>query len=150
MPAISNPVPSAIGYVIRQVSVGGSVASSPLDSTTYYIQEGESFPNGGTATKNIARHYIAKAGRIKAAFGALSVEGTLGSNEAITVAVRLNDTTNTVITDALTAEAVVNTFSNTALSVDVAAGDFIEFIVITPAWVTNPTAVRFNCSVYIE
>jgi len=36
------------------------------------------------------------------------------------------------------------------LSQAVSAGDYIQLVWITPAWVTNPSAVRFSGSMYIS
>jgi hypothetical protein len=41
-------------------------------------------------------------------------------------------------------------FSNTALSISVAAGDYIEWRWVCPTWATNPISVRIWCTALVE
>ncbi len=125
----------------------GITLASPVDSTTYYILNG-----GAPATfiSTNARFWIPRAGTITGCAGAISTTGTLGTAEGTTIAIRLNDTSNTNVTTSLATNTTLNTFSNTGLSTAVAAGDFISFMFITPAWATNPTNLIFSLSVAIS
>ncbi len=138
---------SSTSYALNQAGSGAFV--NPADATTYYV-----IPNTSWVTTFAAsvpgRLTIPKTGSIKAAYGFINVAGTLGSNENVTVAIRLNDTTNTNITSTLQMTAIVSTFSNAALNISVTAGDVITFQVITPTWGTNPTNVIFNCTFFVS
>ena len=79
----------------------------------------------------------------------MRVSSTLGSSENSTVSIRLNDTTNTAISSTVKCDATDTNFSNTGLSIAVAAGDYINIIIATPAWVTNPLTVFLNASILI-
>ena len=125
----------------------GIALASPADSTTYYIL------NAGAPSTTIgtnSRFWIPRAGTITGCAGAISNTGTLGTGESATIAIRLNDTSNTNVTTSLATNTTLNTFSNTGLSTAVAAGDFISFMFITPAWATNPTNLLFSLSVAIS
>ena len=122
--------------------------TAPADSTTYYI--GSSLTVSVATTNAIQRVYIAKTGTVKAIYIFAMVAGTLASGESSTMAFRLNDTTDTTISSAVTHSAVSAVFSNTGLSISVTAGDYFEIKWTTPAWVTNPTNVRHHITVYVE
>jgi hypothetical protein len=123
-----------------------STLASPLDGTTYYTQSASTWI---TTINAISRLWIPKTGTIKSCYGGFSVSGTLGTTENITIAIRLNDTTNTNVTTTLTAASSLNLFSNAGLSIAVSAGDYVTFMVITPSWATNPTSVTLNLSIFI-
>ncbi len=125
----------------------GATFSAPADSTTYYVAP---FGTWVTAISGLMKVYIPKTGTIRQCYGVLSVQGTLGTSENITVAIRLNDTTNTNVTTTLQATAIQNAISNAAVNMAVTAGDYISMMVITPAWSTNPTNVQFNVTLFIS
>lgn len=122
--------------------------ASPADSTTYYMAYTTWSTTVAGATNG--RLWLPKGGTITAAYGSVTVAGTPGSTENVTVAIRLNDTTNTNITTTLQTTTGLIPFNNSALSISVSAGDYIHFMVITPAWVTNPTTMTFVCTAYIS
>jgi len=139
-------VTGGIGYVLRQTANG---SFAPADATTYYVSSTR-LATLPTTSGGSTRLYIPKAGTIKAAYGTINVAGTLSSGEDSTVAIRLNDTTNTNISTTVETNATNNAFSNSSLSINVAAGDFIDILLITPTWTTNPTSVDMAVSIYIE
>jgi hypothetical protein len=126
-----------------------SQLNSPADSTTYYIPSASNWATS-PAVGPAWRLYIPKTGTIRSCFGAISVNGTLGSAENITIAIRVNDTTSTNVTTTARATATWNAFSNNALSIAVTAGDFVQFQAITPAWATNPTNAGLTCTIFIS
>ena len=138
-------------------SAGGSLgytltafmgSDSPADSTPRYF--GGHYDNGATTTADLNRLYIPKAGTIKVAYIHAHVGGALGTTETSTIAIRLNNTSDTTISSAVTFDAVTAAFSNTALTLAVVQGDYIEIKWTPPAWVTNPTFVRMSVIIYIE
>lgn len=141
MSSAYNPI---AGYILSLFSVG---AGSPADSTTYFIG-GDGNNSGETVYAN-ARIEIPKAGTVKYAVLKLRVAGTLGTNEATNHFLRLNDTTDFAqITS--TYDAATRDLHATGLSQAVNAGDFLALKIVCPAWVTNPTTVRWRCDAYIE
>lgn len=118
---------------------------NPADSTNYYLTPA----TWGITSNNSNRLWIAKSGTITKVYGGVRVSSTLGSSENTTVAIRLNDTTNTTISSTVKFDSADSSFSNTGLSISVTAGDYINVYVTTPAWVTNPQSVFVNVSILV-
>jgi hypothetical protein len=118
----------------------------PLDSTTYYHGNLGQAPD---TSPTFHRVYVPRAGTITSAYIYWNCAGATSSTEGITVNIRLNNTTSTLV------QSVGNTyagkvFSNTGLSIAVIAGDYFEIEIVTPAWSANPRDVRIGGTVYIE
>lgn len=135
------------GGLIYEIS---SNANSPIDGATYFISQSITFIGTTTSGSAGTRYYIVQTGTIKTCYGAITVQGTLGSNENCTIALRLNNTTDTNVTTTLQLTAASNAFNNSGLSIAVAAGDYFEVKFIGPTWATNPTTVAISLSVYIQ
>jgi hypothetical protein len=118
---------------------------SPSASTTYYFGLLALPP---TTTAAIRRVYLQKAGRVTR-IDLTAHTSSLGSAESVTVAMRLNNTSDTTITSSLTLDATYRTASATT-AVTVAAGDYVEIKVTTPAWGTPPGDVTFTAQLYVE
>ena len=127
-----------------------TAAATPADSTTYFLQMAAATTAVTASGSAATRFYIPKAGTITACYGATTY--TAGSAQNATVAIRLNNTSNTNVTTTLDFSGGGDTaFNNAALSTAVAAGDYIEILFITPAWSpTNPTNVRFAVTVFVQ
>ena len=141
---LANLKAALAGYALQVCNL----LHSPADATTYYI--GTQVGVTPTTTQGLRRIYIPKAGTIKAVQIATFVSGTLGTAEAATWSIRLNNSGDTQISNAVLYTATVQTFSNSALSIAVVAGDYIEIKILTPTWVTNPTSVVHSVTIYIE
>jgi len=127
--------------------LGTAVNNSPADSTTYYI--GGDLNNNLNTTWNISSVEVPKSGTLKRVFIKARVGGTLASAQAVSHYIRLNDTTDlTVDTTATYDTTATNLIA--ALNQAVVAGDFLNLKVVTPAWTTNPTLVRWFALLYIE
>lgn len=137
------PTSGITGYQGYNVLLTNYTALSPADATTYYTGFGSM-----TTTAAARRIYIPKSGTIKAVYG--FVVCTAGSNEAVSLYVRLNNTTDTTITTTLDLSSNTVAFNATGLSTAVVAGDYIELKMVCPTWATNPTGVNFAVQVYIE
>jgi len=121
-----------------------SDAVNLADTTTYYFGIGTY--TGLSTFALLNRIFFAKAGAIRRA-DINWYESTAGTAENVSMYIRLNDTTDTLIQ---TLGAAGNkTFTNAALNIAVAAGDFIELKIITPAWATNPLGVAVGGAVYV-
>jgi hypothetical protein len=133
--------PSPQGYAINVQAL----TSSPTDSQTVYFGTLPKAPVTAAATSKV---YIRKAGTIKIA-EIYCYSGTAGSAEAWTLYIRINNTTDYTIA-ALSVSASERVFSNTALSIPVAVGDYFEIKGVQPAWGTNPLTTIYGGYVYIE
>lgn len=136
------------------VSNGGGYARSgtlataslnPTAATTYY--------GGGAASAALSttagsrRLYMPKAGTITSCYGFFNqTAGHLTNTGALNI--RLNNTTDTLVANA-THNTGTTIYSNTALSIAVVAGDYIEFKWTCPA-TTAPSAVTTDFVVYIS
>lgn len=132
-----------IGYTLQ----ASSSNQNPGDASNIYFG-----PNAASAggTANVNRLYIPKAGTIKAAYIIFHNSSTLATTETSSIYVRLNNTTDTLISSGIDNSGAFQALNNTSLSISVVAGDYIEFKWITPTWVINPLAVRISGTIYIE
>lgn len=121
--------------------------TNPADSTTYYFGNWESL--GLSTVADARRIYIQRAGKITKADIYAFNSGT-GSNETYTISLRLNNTTDTTLSSSVNHDAAAEHFTNTALSIAVAVGDYFEIKAVTPAWATNPTGVYYMVRIFVE
>lgn len=140
---------AAGGSYSLQCGAGG-ILITVVDSTTYYVIPFFLNTSFVTSITNTSKINIPKTGTITKFEGTFYVEGTLGTSENVTIAVRLNNTTNNNVTTTLQTTAAANAISNSALSIAVTAGDFINVMIITPAWATNPTSCRLSATIFIS
>lgn len=131
------------GYVLS----AGFSNSSPADATTYYFGSWDGLGIG--PTNDSRRVYFQRAGKVTKIDVYLRV-GSTGSGETSTMSFRLNDTTDTTISSAIEANSTNEHFTNTALSISVAVGDYFEIKWVSPTWVTNPTGVYGIVRVFVE
>jgi len=142
-----NPVYISQGYFSV---MGGFNATSPTDSTTYYF--GSLWGAAMGTTVDINRVYIPYKGTIKAVRVYILCNTIAGSSEDVAVSLRLNNTTEYAIQTKGLDSGKKNLYSNLNLNIAVAAGDYIEIKIVTPAWATNPTGVygAFQALVFYE
>jgi hypothetical protein len=129
---------------------GATSGFSPADATTYQfgMQVGVS-PT--TTSAAVFSPLMTRSGHIRRVYGVWIVAGTLGSAGSSTVRVKNLTTTSTEnVSTAVGATATLNTFSNTAMTLSFSAGDALALELISPTWVTNPTATFFNVSIEVE
>jgi hypothetical protein len=135
--------------VLLNAFLGGNLA--PADATTYYFGLPGMLPL--TATAGQRKVFIPIAGTItRVDITVTNNSGTVGSSETSSIYIRLNNTTDTLLTSTLTANSAAgncNFFNVTGLSIAVSAGDYIEGKWVTPSWATNPTNVLINVNIYI-
>lgn len=139
------------GYVLRAdwgAGTGGTLVN-PADSTTYYIG---AIPTAALTSRQTwarQRMYIPRAGTIVKVVFHLDISSTLGSSESVEHDIRLNDTTDTVLSTTETWSAISNDFVYTP-SIAVSIGDYIAFKIVAPAWATNPTGIVGTVTIYIQ
>lgn len=131
----------ATGYTLSVQAL----TSSPTDAQTIYFGN---LPKAPTTTANTSKVYIRRAGNIKIA-EVYCYSGTAGTAESWSMYIRKNNTTDTLIAT-LGVATNERVFSNTALNIAVAAGDYIEIKCINPTWATNPLTTIFGGYLYIE
>ena len=122
-----------------------ALTSSPTDAQTVYFGN---MPKAPVTTAATSKVYIPKAGTIKGA-EIYVYSGTAGTNESWSLYVRLNNTTDYLI-QTLSVSASERRFTNSALSITVNAGDYIEIKGIQPTWATNPLTTIYGGQIYIE
>jgi len=140
---VTSPIQTQLnskGYTLTVTSIAGNMNNG----LTYY------FGNIGRSmltTADISRLYIPKTGTIKKAY-ITQYSGLAGTITSITVSIRLNNTTDTLVA---TSSATTNlrTYNNNALSINVTEGDYIEMKVTSVSTVA-PTLNVFGGTLYIE
>jgi hypothetical protein len=130
----------------------GNVAWVPVQfNQTLNLADGVSYFWGCTIpatphTAGGARQIPMPAGRITGAIISFYTGNSSVSSNAMTLYVRVNDTTDYLMSNSLVFSAsigVVVTVSNFAMDVPLAAGDKIEMKLVCPTWATNPTGAYF-------
>ena len=122
-----------------------ALTSSPADGATVYFSNIPAAPNATAANRKL---YIQKPGIIKIA-EIYCFSGTAGTNEAWSLYVRVNDTTDYLIAT-VSLGASQRVFSNTGLAIPVVAGDWITIKSVQPTWGTNPLTTIYGGYAYIE
>ena len=129
------------GYAINL----GATSTTYLANNTYYF----GIPTqAGTTASAQRKILIPKTGTIKG--GQIYIRTSVGTtSENWTLSIRLNNTTNTTFATVGTT-ALEKIFGTTSLNISVVAGDFIEIITSTPAWVTGPGASFIYGTIIIQ
>jgi hypothetical protein len=122
-----------------------ALTSSPADGATVYFGQ---LPKAPIATANVSKVYIRKAGTIKIA-NIYCYSGTAGTNQAWSLYIRKNNTTDYLIAT-LSVATNERIFFNAALSIPMAAGEYFEIKGVQPTWTTNPATTIYGGYVYIE
>ena len=122
-------------------------ATNPTAGLTYYF--GAPMATAPTTTVNLRKIKIPKNGTITAVSVKASVFTTLGTAEASTLYIRLNNTTDYAIDTVMNMSAITYAAVNSSLSIPLVAGDEIEMKWVTPAWVTTPTNMPMSVILYI-
>lgn len=128
------------GYTINVQAL----TSSPGDGATVYFGQQPRVPGA----VGLSKIYIRKAGTIKIA-NILCQSGTAGTAEAWSLYIRKNNSADTLIAT-LSVSASERVFSNVALNISVAVGDYIEIKSVQPTWATNPLTTIYGGYLYIE
>jgi len=130
-----------LGYTINVQAL----TSSPVDAQTVYFGV---LPKVPVTTANISKIYIRKAGTIKIA-EIYCYSGTAGTNQAWSLYVRKNNTTDYLIAT-LSVATSERVFTNSSLGIPVVAGDYVEIKGVQPTWATNPLTTIYGGYLYVE
>jgi len=128
----------------------GDRSATPADNTTYFF----GLPRADmTIGSTHARVIVPRAGVIRRVVATMYTGGTVGTNEASSIRIRINDAVDVVISNAVdNSGARDKTYDSGPVAQAVALGDLINGKWVTPAggWGTNPTNVSWGVHVYIE
>ena len=136
-----------VNYTLQLSSSSGG--NTPVDATVYFVNQSANFTTATASGQSAGRMYIPKAATVTAVYGTFIVAGTLGSAQNCTLALRLNNTTDTTISSTIQLTATPTTFNNSALAIAVVAGDYLEAKFTSATWTTNPTDVSISLTVYL-
>ena len=119
---------------------------SPADSTTYYWG---SIPDlAPSATADIKRIYIPVTGTITRVTVFTYTNGT-NSSDTDSIYLRLNNSSDTLISSSHTYTADSEIITNSSLSISITAGDYVEFKQVVGVLTTNPTNVYVSGQILI-
>jgi len=135
------PVIKRQSYIL---TIAASIAA-PADATTYYIYN----VAADATTADKGRIVIPRQGIITNIRSYWRANGVAGTNEATSLYIRLNNTTDTLIATLGDTNAT-KLFTNTALTIPVIPGDYFQLKLVCPTWVTNPTTVQIDTVVEVS
>ena len=121
----------------EMITVGFDTTATWTDGLTYYF--GTVFDTA-ISTAQRRKIYFSQAGTITIADVFTYASGTAGSAEAWSMNIRLNDTTNYLVST-LSLATAERRFVNASMSVPIAANDYVELTLGPTTWATNPTSV---------
>jgi hypothetical protein len=133
--AASSPPPPVI--IEPEMITVGFDGFSPADGGLLYFGSVFDVPIAGNAGRR--KIYFTEAGTITTA-DVFTYASTAGSNEAWTLNIRLNNTTDYLVATVSLATQE-RRWSNAAMSVPIAANDYIEMVFTNPTWATNPVTL---------
>lgn len=111
----------------------GATGANFADNATLYFGQNMAAP----AAVSTRRVYFRRACRIIVA-NINMYSPVAGTNEALSLYIRLNNTTDTLVST-LSVATNERIFVNTSLSIAIVSGDYIEMKLVCPVWATNPT-----------
>lgn len=120
-------------------------AFSPADATTYYV--GLNVASPFTTDTNIRLIALRNSTLKKVA---ITSRQSAGSSENSSFALGVNGTYTTFSSVVKFDGIPYNQLLTTGLSINVVEGDVLTVRWITPTWVTNPTSVNCNITLYFE
>ena len=123
---------------------------NPADNKTYYVGPLQNTSMTDLVVLMLNHFVVPKKCTLKKAYIISTVQGTIASTEGSTLTLRKNNATNTLITDAIMCSIAFERILITDLNIALEDQDYFELLWKTPAWVTNPTAVRLTIVLYFE
>jgi len=117
------------------------------NATTYYF--GGFAGSQPTTVAALVPVTAPKAGVLTNVHLIVWVNGTLATAGNCTLSIRVNNTTDYLVTNTLALTAVTNKVNVDTLTIPIAEDDEIEFKLLTPTWATPPTQVRIFGNIVI-
>lgn len=128
-----------------QIQTSLNAAFNPSNATTYYFGMSTQSTTDGAGS----RIYIRRAGTIKKVL--IIMPQTAGSAQTSSMYIRVNGTTDTLLTSTLTNNGATSLLWSSDVSIPVVANDYIQIKWVTPTWTpTLPTNVRLETIIYFE
>ena len=124
----------------KQVYTLNSLSSNLASNSTYYF--GNMAALGATGTSGLRRIYFPCNGTIRAVYLHIYADND-GTEEDTTIVIRKNNTTDYALYTGTFGTQYSMYVNIDDLAIPIAKGDFIEFKITTPNWVTPPTGNRF-------
>ena len=118
---------------------------SPVDATAYYIGGSAVAIAAGAALRRIM---IPKSGIIRSAQLTIYSSTADGTNEAWTVS--LYDGTTTTAVAVVSAAVASRTWLNNNMNYPVTEGGYVQFVMTTPTWATNPDGCTCHYILVVE
>lgn len=134
-PDLQTAINNAGSYTIKVQAL----TSSPADAATIYFGM---LPKAPVTAANTSKVYIRRSGTISAA-EIYCYSGTAGTAESWSLYIRKNNTTDFLIAT-VAASTNERVFTNSSLSIPMAAGDYFEIKAVNPTWATNPLTTIFG------
>ena len=134
-----------IGIMIPFGAMIGSF--NPADNSTYYF--GGQYSTNPTTTAGIRRLWVGVDCTIINLYGQFFNSGS-GTGESSTLYIRVNNTTDYLVSSSIVNNSQTTTFSATGLSIPITAGSYIEFKLVTATWATNPANISVWGTFYAE
>ena len=123
------------GGASQIILIKSTTGLNPSSATNYYFGM---YAWAGAGAVN--RIYFRRDGVIHGC-GIGILTGVTGTSETSSFYIRLNNTTDYLVTSAVANNATTLYINNSSLAIPIADGDYIEFKWLTPTWSTPPTVV---------
>lgn len=136
------------GSYVLQASQSASI--NPADATTYYFGACNANVNSWNSSANAANKlYFPRAGTVNFVSVNTSV-GTVGSSETSSLYLRINNTTDYLISNSVLSNSYNLNYQVSNLGVPVSAGDYCHLKCVTATWATNPLGFTANAQITID
>jgi hypothetical protein len=121
------------------------LTSSPADAQTVYIGGKPAAPS---TTGGVNKIFVQKGGIVNHA-ELYVYSGTAGTNEEWPIYLRLNGTTDYLISSQ-NQSAGERLFKNWNMNIPVSVGNYIEIKSVQPTWATNPATTIYGGYIYVQ
>lgn len=126
------------------VLTAGSVQTAATDANTYYI--GQPLSGVPSTVATYRKIIVPCKGTIENV--SLNLIQTAGSSETSSIYMRVNNTTDYLISNAVVNSASFANYTK-SLSIPVNKDDFLELKWVTPVWATNPSNIYIQANITI-
>lgn len=128
---------ATIGGTYTVMTVSNNV--TPTDGATLYIGGGVTWFG---SLQQYSSLYLVRPGTITAVNAQFHVGGTLGSGESSSLYIRVNATTDYLVSSSVVHNARTTRVRVTGLNIPIGASDFFEYKWVCPTWATDPSNVQ--------
>lgn len=149
---LANCTFPALPYIKRSYFYFSNASYNPPDTTPFYFG---GFPSVAPSTTAALRriYFSAVDSVLITECNFVIVTNSVGSNESIAFAIRVNNTTDYALSSSsitATTTVIPNTSLNSGAGITVPAGQYIEIKATPPVFATNPTGVFFTGTLVVQ